>query len=141
MFKAADLLGQILRSGMARSTAGRVHHALGPQGLGQPGGPLGEWFGQPAGQDDRSGGQLGGLAESAQEFVGADPSYQGITPPAAGGVAALAGALLGGSGGAVKGALGGSRRLAALTWPRSRHSGCARRGMRPRRRGWTSGRP
>jgi uncharacterized membrane protein YebE (DUF533 family) len=103
VFNAAELLGQILRSGMSRSTAGRLRHALGPQGLGQPGGPLGEWFGQAAGQDDSS----GGLAESAREFIGADRSGQGSTPLAAGGVAALAGALLGGSGGAVKGALGG----------------------------------
>jgi uncharacterized membrane protein YebE (DUF533 family) len=97
----------MLRSGMSRSTASRLRHALGPQGLGQPGGTLGEWFGQAAGQDDRSGGALGGLAESAREFIGDDCSRQGSNQLAAGGIAALAGALLGGSGGVVKGALGG----------------------------------
>jgi uncharacterized membrane protein YebE (DUF533 family) len=107
VFNAAELLGQILRSGMSRSTASRLRHALGPQGLGRPGGPLGEWSGQPTGQGDSSGGMLGGLAESAQELIGADRSGRGANPLAVGGVAALAGALLGGSGGAVKGALGG----------------------------------
>jgi uncharacterized membrane protein YebE (DUF533 family) len=107
VFNAADLLGQILRSGMSSSTTDRLRHALGPQGLGQPGGPLGEWFGQPTGQGESSSGILGGLAETAQEFLGADRSGQGANPLAVGGVAALAGALLGGSGGAVKGALGG----------------------------------
>jgi uncharacterized membrane protein YebE (DUF533 family) len=107
VFNATELLGQILRSGMSRSTASRLRHALGPQGLGQPGGTLGEGLGQAAGQDDSSGGLLGGLAESAREFIGADRSGQGNNALAVGGVAALAGALLGGSGGAVKGALGG----------------------------------
>jgi uncharacterized membrane protein YebE (DUF533 family) len=107
VFNAAELLGQILRSGMSRSTTSRLRHALGPQGLGQPGGTLGAWFGQPAGQDDSSGGLLGGLAESAREFIGADRPGPGANPLAVGGVAALAGALLGGSGGAVRGVLGG----------------------------------
>jgi uncharacterized membrane protein YebE (DUF533 family) len=107
VFNAAELLGQILRFGMSRSTADRLRHALGPQGLGQPGGPLGAWFGQTTGQSESSGGDFGGLAESAQEFIGADHSGRGANPLAVGGVAALAGALLGGSGGAVKGALGG----------------------------------
>jgi uncharacterized membrane protein YebE (DUF533 family) len=100
VFNAAELLGQILRSGMSRSTASRLRHALGPQGLG-------EWLGQPLGRDDSSGGPLGGLAESAREFIGADRLGQGSNPTAVGSIAALAGALLGGSGGAVRGALGG----------------------------------
>ena len=107
VFKAAELLGQVLRAGLSRSTTDRLRHALGPDGLARPDGPLGEWFGQPRGQGDNSGGRLGGLAESAREFIGADRSGEGAGPLAAGGVAALAGALLGGSGGAVKGALGG----------------------------------
>jgi uncharacterized membrane protein YebE (DUF533 family) len=108
VINAAELVGQILQSGLSRSTADRLRHALGPRGLGQPGGPLGEWFGQPAGRDSgRSGGMPGGLAESAQEFIGADRSGRSASPLAVGGVGALAGALLGGSGGAVKGALGG----------------------------------
>ena len=107
MFNAAELLGQILRSGMSRSTSSRLRHALGPQGLGQPDGPLGAWFGQPTGPGDSSDGLPGGLAESAQEFVGANHPGRGAAPLAVGGVAALAGALLGGSGGAVKGVLGG----------------------------------
>jgi uncharacterized membrane protein YebE (DUF533 family) len=102
VFNAAELVGQILQSGMSRSTTDRLRHAL------EPSGPLGEWFGQPAGRDSgRSGGMPGGLAESAQEFIGADRSGRSASPLAVGGVGALAGALLGGSGGAVKGALGG----------------------------------
>jgi uncharacterized membrane protein YebE (DUF533 family) len=107
VINAAELVGQILQSGLARSTTDRLRHALGPRGLGQPGGPLGAWFGQRTGQGDSSCGMLDGLAESAPEFIGADRSGHGAKPLAVCGVAALAGALLGGSGGAVKGALGG----------------------------------
>ena len=96
VFNAAELVGQILRSGMSVSTTNRLRHALGPHGLGQA-----------TDQRESSGGLLGGLAESAQEFIGAGRTGQGASPLAVGGVAALAGALLGGSGGAVKGGLGG----------------------------------
>jgi uncharacterized membrane protein YebE (DUF533 family) len=104
---AAELLGELLRSGMSASARSRVRHALGPQGLAQPDGPLGAWLGPPAGARDRSAGVVGGLAESAREFIGADHSGQEADPWSVGGVADLAGVLLGGSGGAVKGALGG----------------------------------
>jgi uncharacterized membrane protein YebE (DUF533 family) len=107
MINATELLGQLLQSGMSSSTTDRLRHALGPQGLGQPGGPLEQSFGQPAGEGASPGGMLGGLAEAAQQFLGAGGAGQGVNPLAAGGIAALAGALLGGGGGAVKGALGG----------------------------------
>jgi uncharacterized membrane protein YebE (DUF533 family) len=107
VFNAAELLAQILRSGMSRSTATRLNHALGPQGLGRADGSLDAWLGEPTGRDGGSDVTGGGLAESAREFIGAGRSGQGASPLAAGGVAGPAGALLGGSGGALKGALGG----------------------------------
>ena len=108
MFKAAELVGQMLQSGVSTSTANRLHHALGPQGLGDPDGPFGELLGQLSGRRGGSrGGRLAGLAEAAQAFIGADRSDNGGNALAVGGLAALGGALLGGGSGAVKGALGG----------------------------------
>jgi uncharacterized membrane protein YebE (DUF533 family) len=124
-----DLLGQLMQSGMTNSGNSRVRHALGPQGLGQPQGPLdailggGGSAGNPldklladagpsGGGATSSGGGLGGvlsgLAESAQSMFGdASRSVQSGNPLAVGGLGALAGALLGGGGGAAKGAVGG----------------------------------
>lgn len=94
---------------MSGSTTDRLRHAMGPQGLGQGGSPLGDLFGQAMGQGSggSGGGMLGGLAEMAKDFLGAGSSGQGGSPMAVGGIGALAGALLGGGGGAAKGAVGG----------------------------------
>lgn len=108
MVNATELLGQIVQSRVSSSTSDRLRHAIGPQGLGRPGGPLGELFGRLAGHDGGdSGGMLGGLAETAQDFIGADRSGQGANPLAVAGLGALAGAVLGGGSGAAKGAVGG----------------------------------
>jgi uncharacterized membrane protein YebE (DUF533 family) len=137
VFNAAEVVGQILRSGVSRSTRNRLRYALGPRGLGQPDGPLGEWFGQLTGRDGgRSGGMLDGLAESAQQFIGAGRPGQDANPLAVGGVVALAGALLGGSGAALKGALGGGAMallggLAASALGRSQPAQQPPLGLRP----------
>jgi uncharacterized membrane protein YebE (DUF533 family) len=109
MFDATDLLGQILQSGMSNSASGRLRHAMGTQGLGQTGNPLGDLFSGAMGQQAGTGsgpGMLGGLAEMAKDFLGGQSSA-GTSPLAVGGLGALAGALLGGGGGAAKGAVGG----------------------------------
>jgi uncharacterized membrane protein YebE (DUF533 family) len=100
MFSARDLLGQVMQTAMNDTTARRVRHALGPQGLGAAGSPLAGLFGP--------GGGLGGLADSAGSMLGeAGRAVQGGNPLAVGGLGALAGAVLGGGGGALRGALGG----------------------------------
>lgn len=95
MFNATELLGQILRSGMSRSAVDRLRHALGPEGLGQPGGPLGELGSRLAAHHGDAGGMLRGLAETARDFVGADQSGQRGNP--LGDVGAAKGALGGGA--------------------------------------------
>jgi uncharacterized membrane protein YebE (DUF533 family) len=100
MFSARDLLGQVMQTAMNDTTASRVRHALGPQGLGAPDSPLARLFGQ--------GGGLGGLASGAGSMLGdAGRAVQNGHPLAVGGLGALAGAVFGGGGGALKGALGG----------------------------------
>jgi len=106
MFDARNLLGQLMQAGMTPTTENRVRHAVGPEGLGQPGNPLAALFGGASGS--QAGGGLGGLAEMASSmFGGAKSSVQSGNPLAVGGLAALAGAFLGGGSGAMKGALGG----------------------------------
>jgi uncharacterized membrane protein YebE (DUF533 family) len=114
MFNARDLLGQLMQAGMTDSTSNRVGHALGSGGLNQPGNPIGDLLrglqggGQGGGQAGDQGYGFGGLAEAAQSMFGdAKQSVQSGNPLAIGGLAALAGAVLGGGGGAMKGALGG----------------------------------
>jgi uncharacterized membrane protein YebE (DUF533 family) len=106
MFNARDLLGQLLQSGMTGSASNRVDHALGARGLSRPGNPIGDLL-----RNFQGGGQspgFGGLAEGAQGMFGqAGDAVRGGNPLAIGGLAALAGAVLGGGGGAMKGALGG----------------------------------
>ena len=79
---------------------------MGPEGVGGQSNPLGQLL-QGLGGGTGSGG-LGGLAEMAQGMFGqAKGSVQSGNPLAIGGLAALAGALLGGGGGATRGAIGG----------------------------------
>ncbi len=106
MFNAQELLGQLMGAGMSRSTNDRVGHAMGPQGLGASDSPLGALFGSLGGGP--GGGGLGGLASRAGDLFGqATGSVRSGDPLAIGGLAAIAGALLGGGGGALKGAVGG----------------------------------
>jgi uncharacterized membrane protein YebE (DUF533 family) len=106
MFNARDLLGQLMQAGVTGSSSDRVGHALGSQGLGQPGNPIGDLLRNLQGGGPSPG--FGGLAEAAQGMFGdAKQSVQSGNPLAIGGLAALAGAVLGGGGGAMRGALGG----------------------------------
>jgi uncharacterized membrane protein YebE (DUF533 family) len=109
---------------MGGSTPDRISHAMGPQGMGQSGNPLGDVLGNLLGQGSAQGARLGGLlgqggsiadlARRAEEMLGAPSgSVQGTLQDknqlAMGGLAALAGAVLGsrhaGMGGAVGGGL------------------------------------
>jgi uncharacterized membrane protein YebE (DUF533 family) len=104
MFNARDLLGQVMQVAMTDTTASRMRHAMGPDALGRADNPLAAIFGQMVPQ----GAGAGGLAGMAGGLLGdAGRSLQRGNPLAVGGLGALAGALLGGGGGAAKGALGG----------------------------------
>lgn len=111
MFNARDLLGSLMQAGVSQSANDRLGHALGSQGAGRPDSPFGQAIGQVLGGAGQSGGLgdlLGGFAGKAGGMVGdATAAVKSGNPLAVGGLAALAGALLGGGGDAVKGALGG----------------------------------
>lgn len=132
MFDARELLGQLMQAGPSRSTGNRVGHALSGRGsggssnpisdllggLGQGSGggnPLSELLG--GGGRGRSGG-LGGLADAARSMLGGAGRKAQEHPLATGGLAALAGAFLGGKSGVPKGAIGGGALalLASLAW-------------------------
>ena len=125
MFDAKDLLGRMMQAGMSGSASDRVSHAMGPRGLGQSGSPLGDLLGgllsrgggaQAGGLGDllgQGGGGLADLARRAEEMLGTPSgsvrnTLQDKNQLAMGGLAALAGAVLGGRhgmGGAVGGGL------------------------------------
>jgi hypothetical protein len=96
MFNARELLGQLMQAGMTSSTSDRVGHALSPSGVAQPGNPIGDLL-----RNFQGGGQspgFSGLAEAAQSMFGdAKQSVQSGNPLAIGGLAAVAGAVLGGA--------------------------------------------
>jgi uncharacterized membrane protein YebE (DUF533 family) len=96
VINATELLGQLLQSGITHSTRTRLDHAMGSERPGQPDGTL------------------GGLAEAAEKFIGADRSATGADPLAVGGSGARAAAPLGGGRGALAWALG-SGALAVLS--------------------------
>ena len=85
MFNARDLLGQLMRADLTSSTSDRVGHALGAQGLSQPGNPIGDLL-----RSFQGGGQspgFSGLAEAAQAVTGAPagpwkPNRMAIWPAA-----------------------------------------------------------
>jgi uncharacterized membrane protein YebE (DUF533 family) len=107
MFNARDLLGRLTESGLAKSIEQRVNHALGPSGLGGTGNPLGDVFAQVRDSVGKGGG-LSDIAGRAEGLFGkAKGAVQSGNPLAIGGLAALAGAVLGGGGSAVRGAVGG----------------------------------
>ena len=125
MVDAKDLLGRMMQAGMSGSAPNRVSHAMGPQGLGQSGSPLGDLLGGLLGRGGgaqggglggllgQSGGGLADLARRAEEMLGTPSgsvrnTLQDKNQLAMGGLAALAGAVLGGRhgmGGAVGGGL------------------------------------
>jgi len=119
MFSARDLLGSLMQAGVSQSANDRLGHAMGPQGLGRADSPFGQILGQvlggAGGGQGGQGGQGGGLADVLGGLVGkaggmmgdATTAVKSGNPLAVGGLAALAGALLGGGGDAMKGALGG----------------------------------
>jgi uncharacterized membrane protein YebE (DUF533 family) len=116
MFSARDLLGSLMQAGVGQSANDRLGHAMGQQGAGRADSPFGQILGQTLGgagqgQQGQGGGLgdiLGGLVGKAGGMVGdATTAVKSGNPLAVGGLAALAGALLGGGGDAVKGALGG----------------------------------
>ena len=118
MFSARDLLGSLMQAGVSQSANDRLGNAMGPQGLGRADSPFGQILGQVLGGGGQGQGQqgqggglgdvLGGLMGKAGGMVGdASAAVKSGNPLAVGGLAALAGALLGGGGDAVKGALGG----------------------------------
>ena len=117
MFNARDLLGSLMQAGVSQSASDRLGNAMGPQGLGRADSPFGQILGQVLGgggqgqvqgQGGGLGDVLGGLMGKAGGMVGdASAAVKSGNPLAVGGLAALAGALLGGGGDAVKGALGG----------------------------------
>ena len=115
---AKDLLGRLMQAGMGGSTNDRLTHAMGPEGLGQSGNPLGDLLSRLSGQGGGFGGLLGSggggladIARRAEEMMGAQKgsvqsTLQDKNQLAMGGLAALAGAVLGGRRG-VGGAVGG----------------------------------
>jgi uncharacterized membrane protein YebE (DUF533 family) len=115
VFNARDLLGSLVQSGVSSTANDRLGHAMGPQGLGGRESPFGALLGQVlgggAGQGAAGGGLgglLGGLVGQAGGLANdATAAVKSGNPLAVGGLAALAGALLGGGGDAMKGALGG----------------------------------
>ncbi len=99
----SDLVGVLMQGGLSQSGNARVGNAMGPQGMGQSGGLLDQVMGGSGG-----GGLLGGLMDAAKGMMsGQGGSSIGSNPLATGGLGALAGALFGGGGDSVKGALGG----------------------------------
>jgi uncharacterized membrane protein YebE (DUF533 family) len=122
MFDARELLGQLMQAGMTRSTGNRVGHALGERefggrgdqvsdvrgGLGQSGdergNPLSDLLG---GLGLGGGGGQGGVGGGLADMLGGAGRVAKENPFAVGGLAALAGAILGGKTGVPKGAIGG----------------------------------
>ena len=105
MFNARDLLGKLMNSGIASSMDSRIGHAMGPSGLGGGNSPLADIFSQISGAMGQGGG-LSDIAGRAGEMFGqAKGAVKEGNPLAIGGLAALAGAALGGGRGAVGGGL------------------------------------
>jgi uncharacterized membrane protein YebE (DUF533 family) len=115
VFNARDLLGCLVQSGFNPAAQYRLGHSMGPAGLGGKDSPFGQLLGQVLGGgagQGAAGGGLGGLLGGLMGQAGglandATAAVKSGNPLAVGGLAALAGALLGGGGDAMKGALGG----------------------------------
>ncbi len=119
MVDARELLGQLMQAGTTRSTASRIGNAFGAQGPGAGGGLLSDLLGGlglgggSGGGNPLSdllgglGGAGGGAAGQARDMLGDAGRVARQNPLAVGGLAALAGAFLGGKSGVPNGALGG----------------------------------
>jgi uncharacterized membrane protein YebE (DUF533 family) len=109
MLNTQDLVGTLMQGVLAGSSQGRIEHALGGRGLSRPGGIFEQVLGgTTSGTGTGPGGLLSGLAEMAKSmFSDAGPGGRSGNPLAVGGLGALVGAMLGGSGSATKGALDG----------------------------------
>lgn len=106
MFDARELLGRLMQSGMTTDKANeRVGHAMGPSGLGGGDGSVAGLFNDLLAQAKGGLGGVGGMAEKMLGTAGRE--VQSGNPLAIGGLAALAGSILGGGRGAMKGAVGG----------------------------------
>jgi uncharacterized membrane protein YebE (DUF533 family) len=115
MANTTDLLGALLGRGMTDSTRSRIENSLGENGIGGMGGIL-EQLGLapaqvPVGAQSRAAASaeespdlLGKLGSVAKSIFGEGEQGKSL---AAGGLGALAGAILGGGGKSVKGAVGG----------------------------------
>lgn len=112
MANMSDLLGAMLTRGMTGSSASRIEHSLGENGIGGAGGILEQLGLAPAREtasaqtrtQSGSGNPLEGLGEIAKSFLGEGAGGKSL---AAGGLGALIGAVLGGGGKSARGALGG----------------------------------
>jgi uncharacterized membrane protein YebE (DUF533 family) len=115
MANTTDLLGALLGRGMTESTRSRIENSLGENGIGGMGGIL-EQLGLapaqvPVGAQSRAAASaeespdlLGKLGSVAKSIFGEGEQGKSL---AAGGLGALAGAILGGGDNSVKGAVGG----------------------------------
>jgi uncharacterized membrane protein YebE (DUF533 family) len=134
MFDAQKLIGAFLNAKGTPSTGARMERAVGPQGMGGQGGLLDQLGGLLGGSSGSSGSGTGGLQGMLSQLSGATQGAVASTsnavrsnnPLAVGGLGAVAGALLGGRGGAVGGgalALLGSLAYAALQSAQSPQTG------------------
>lgn len=109
MVDVKALLGTLMRGVLSESSASRIEHALSGQG-GEGAGAIFSQVLDAVKQELPTGVSttVDNLAHTAQNLVGeASGALQRGAPLALGGLAALAGAVLGGGRGALKGALGG----------------------------------
>ena len=111
MANAMDMLGELLQQGLKAPNAGRIDHSLTERGVGAKGGILEEILGSLTGAagtaaaPSRGTESAGGLLDQLKQMAGpvlSDPKMM-----KAGGIGAIAGALLGGGTKSVKGSLGG----------------------------------
>ena len=119
MVDTRELLGQLMQASTTRSTSSRIGNAFGGQGSSASGNPLSELlggFGLGGGSGGGNllsdllgglGGAEGGDAGTARDMLGDAGRVAQQNPLAVGGLAALAGAFLGGKSGVPNGALGG----------------------------------
>jgi uncharacterized membrane protein YebE (DUF533 family) len=118
MFDAKELLGRLTQTGLSDTTMQRVKNALGA-GSSSGNNAFSDLVGNLFGKTGKTGGGLSNVTGTAEElFNSAKRSVQSGSPLAIGGLAALAGAVLGGGGGAVRGAVGGGMLalLGGLAW-------------------------
>jgi uncharacterized membrane protein YebE (DUF533 family) len=111
MRSTPNLLGALVEHGMTDSTKSRVEHSLGDEGIGGMGGIL-EQLGLtpakvPVGAQSRSESTSAGPTDLLGKLGGILSGTDHGKSLAAGGLGALAGAILGGGGSSLKGAIGG----------------------------------